>query len=138
LSNEVTSPETKYYKAVAIPKLELALKKFILIYQNHTSLSDAMIVEKAKLLAEKLGVSKGKLYFSARWILEQGWEEVLADTISNCWNHTQILPPSASYLDNLHETNDLELRDLISLLDMLCLPNAMEVNEFLNINGKEV
>ncbi|CAG8480635.1 15802_t:CDS:2, partial [Dentiscutata heterogama] len=240
LSNEVTSPEAKHHKAVAVPELELVLKEFILIYQNRTILSDTMIVEKAKLLAEELGVPEDKLHFSAGWlqkfkeqneihqiklhgeassvdedivtdslpfhkldgltlqhvdvhffsknttsklqpidagvimafkkayrqfhlwwILEQveagnlvqdlkmnvlqvvlyiikGWEEVLANTIRNCWNHTQILPPSAGYSDNLHETNDSELRDLISSLDTLCLPNAMEVDKFLNINGKEV
>ncbi|CAG8570789.1 13940_t:CDS:2 [Dentiscutata heterogama] len=68
LSNEVTSPEAKHHKAVAIPELELAFKEFILIYQNRTILSDAMIVEKTKLLAEELGVSEGKLHFLARWL----------------------------------------------------------------------
>ncbi|CAG8783442.1 12446_t:CDS:2, partial [Dentiscutata erythropus] len=68
LSNEVTSPEAKCYKAVTVLELELALKEFIMIYQHHTILSDAMIVKKTKLLAKKLGVSESKLYFSAEWL----------------------------------------------------------------------
>ncbi|CAG8570809.1 13941_t:CDS:2 [Dentiscutata heterogama] len=71
-------------------------------------------------------------------MLEQGWKEVSVDTIYNCWNHTQILLPSIGYLNNLHETNDSELRDLISLLDTFCLSNTMKVDEFLNINSEEV
>ncbi|CAG8757556.1 3576_t:CDS:2 [Dentiscutata erythropus] len=53
-------------KAITVPELELALKKFILIYQYRTILSDAMIIKKAKLLADELEVSENKLYFSSR------------------------------------------------------------------------
>ncbi|CAG8715642.1 34106_t:CDS:2, partial [Racocetra persica] len=53
---------------VTVPELELALKKFILIYQYRTILSDTMMIEKAKLLADKLGVPEGKLYFSSGWL----------------------------------------------------------------------
>ncbi|CAG8786564.1 5462_t:CDS:2, partial [Dentiscutata erythropus] len=78
--------------------------------------------------------------FHLRWMLEQieGWEEVLADTICNCWHHTQILPLSAGLSDNHYETNNSGLRDLINSLNMLCLPNAMEVDEFLNISGEDI
>ncbi|CAG8490316.1 3248_t:CDS:2 [Racocetra fulgida] len=67
-SNEIVNPEAKRHKSVTFLELELALKEFILIYQNRTILSDAMIVEKAKLLANELSVPEGKLHFSARWL----------------------------------------------------------------------
>ncbi|CAG8673311.1 22490_t:CDS:2 [Cetraspora pellucida] len=40
---------------VTIPELELVLKEFILIYQHCTILSDAMMIEKEKLLVDELG-----------------------------------------------------------------------------------
>ncbi|CAG8815239.1 22468_t:CDS:2, partial [Racocetra persica] len=46
----------KRHRIVIIPELELALKEFILIYQHCTILSDAMMIEKAKLLADELGI----------------------------------------------------------------------------------
>src|SRR5947209_14741691 len=51
LATEVISPEATRHKSVAVPELELALKEFILVYQDRTILSDALLVEKAKLLA---------------------------------------------------------------------------------------
>ncbi|CAG8531185.1 9492_t:CDS:2 [Racocetra persica] len=60
--------EVKINETVTVPELELALKEFILIYQHCTILSDAMMIEKAKLLADELGVPEGKLYFSSRWL----------------------------------------------------------------------
>ncbi|CAG8693631.1 17452_t:CDS:1, partial [Dentiscutata heterogama] len=59
---------SKHHKAVTIPELKLVLKKFILVYQHHTILSDAIMIEKAKLLADKLEVSKDKLHFSSGWL----------------------------------------------------------------------
>ncbi|CAG8568723.1 8449_t:CDS:2, partial [Gigaspora rosea] len=67
-----------------------------------------------------------------------GWKEGSIETIHNCWHYAQILLPNVGYSDNLHEANNLELRDLISSLDMLCLSNAMKVDKFLNINGEEL
>ncbi|CAG8856885.1 12042_t:CDS:1, partial [Gigaspora margarita] len=39
---------------------------------------------------------------------------------------------------NLHEASDSRLEDLIGSLDMLCLSNTIEVDEFLNFNGEDV
>ncbi|CAG8805148.1 24248_t:CDS:2, partial [Cetraspora pellucida] len=46
----------KRHRTVTVPELELALKEFILIYQHRTILSDAIMIEKAKLLADELGL----------------------------------------------------------------------------------
>ncbi|GBB83354.1 hypothetical protein RclHR1_10090001, partial [Rhizophagus clarus] len=59
--SEVTNPEAKQHKAVAILELKLALKEFVLTYQHRVILSDALLIEKAKLLAEELEVSEGTL-----------------------------------------------------------------------------
>ncbi|GES89412.1 CENP-B homolog protein 2-like [Rhizophagus clarus] len=60
-ASEVTNPEAKQHKAVAILELKLALKEFVLTYQHRVILSDALLIEKAKLLAEELEVSEGTL-----------------------------------------------------------------------------
>jgi hypothetical protein len=62
---EVINPEAKRHKSVTFPELELALKEFVLYYQHKTILSDAILVEKAKLLAKELEVPEGilQVYF---------------------------------------------------------------------------
>ena len=42
-------------------ELELALKEFVLRYQHQTILSDTILIEKAKLLANKLEVLENTL-----------------------------------------------------------------------------
>jgi hypothetical protein len=61
LASEVTNPEAKRHKAVIVPELELALKEFVLTYQHRAILSDTLLIEKAKLLAEELEVPEGTL-----------------------------------------------------------------------------
>jgi hypothetical protein len=51
-------------------KLKLALKEFVLRYQHQTILSDAILIEKAKLLASELEVPEGILQFSSGWLQE--------------------------------------------------------------------
>jgi len=68
LTTKIINPETKRHKSVAFPELELALKEFVLYYQHKTILSDAMLIEKAKLLANGLGVPEGALQFSSGWL----------------------------------------------------------------------
>lgn len=68
LNTEISNPKAKRHKPVTIPELELALKEFILIYQDKTILSDAIIIEKAKKLADGLGVPDGTLSFSHGWL----------------------------------------------------------------------
>lgn len=68
LNTEISNPEAKRHKSVTFPELELALKEFILIYQSKTILSDALIIEKAKQLADRLGIPNGTLSFSPGWL----------------------------------------------------------------------
>jgi transposase len=68
LNTELTNPDAKRHKNLTVPELELALKEFILIYQNRVILSDAILVEKAKEIANGLGVSEETLAFSSGWL----------------------------------------------------------------------
>ena len=61
LTTEVINPEAKRHKTVAVPELEFALKEFVLTYQHKTILSDALLIEKAKSLADELEVPQGTL-----------------------------------------------------------------------------
>ncbi|CAG8799308.1 13940_t:CDS:2, partial [Dentiscutata erythropus] len=63
LENEINS-SVKCHRTVTYPKLNLALKKFMLIYQHKTILSDVLLIEKAKTLANGLGIPQGALSFS--------------------------------------------------------------------------
>ncbi|CAG8742791.1 2285_t:CDS:2 [Rhizophagus irregularis] len=56
------------HKPVTYPELEVALKEFVLNYQHRAILSDAILIEKAKLIAEGLGISENKLQFSNGWL----------------------------------------------------------------------
>src|SRR5215204_755685 len=68
LNTEISNPEAKRHKSITFPELELALKEFILIYQSKTILSDALIIEKAKQLADRLEIPSGTLSFSPGWL----------------------------------------------------------------------
>ena len=65
---DLTYPEKKHHKSVTSPKLELALKEFVLNYQHWTILSDILLIKKAKLLANKLKISEDTLKFSFGWL----------------------------------------------------------------------
>ncbi|CAG8621009.1 24082_t:CDS:2, partial [Cetraspora pellucida] len=51
-----------------VPKLEFALKEFILTYQNKAILSEAILVKKAKQLAKGLEILDVTLKFFAEWL----------------------------------------------------------------------
>ncbi|CAB5357498.1 unnamed protein product [Rhizophagus irregularis] len=68
LSTEIANPEAKRHKSVLVPELELALKEFVLNYQHKTILSDGVLTEKAKQLADELNVPQGTLQFSSGWL----------------------------------------------------------------------
>jgi len=68
LSSETISPNAKRHKPVTYPELELALKEFVLDYQHRTVLSDAIIIEKAKMIADGLDIPQGALQFSPGWL----------------------------------------------------------------------
>ena len=68
LNTEIANPEAKRHKSVTVPELELALREFVLIYQDKAILSEAILIEKAKELADGLGIPDGTLKFSAGWL----------------------------------------------------------------------
>ena len=73
LSSELINPEHKRNRSVMYPELELALKEFVLRYQHQTILSDAILIEKAKLLASELEIPEDALQFSSGWL--QGFKK---------------------------------------------------------------
>ena len=68
LHNEITTPDAKRHRSVTYPELEQALKEFVLIRQHQTVLSDAILIERAKLLANGLEIPEGALHFSVGWL----------------------------------------------------------------------
>ncbi|CAB5355892.1 unnamed protein product [Rhizophagus irregularis] len=68
LNSETISPNTKRHKPVTYPEVELALKEFVLNYQHQTVLSDAILIEKAKMIANGLGIPQDALQFSSGWL----------------------------------------------------------------------
>src|SRR6185437_1276669 len=65
----------------------------------------------------------------------QGWNNVTAETIYNCWRHTGILPINTDIeldfpLDDDYEIFDDELTDALKALNF---SNMMELEEFLTI-----
>jgi hypothetical protein len=68
LGSETISPNTKRHKPVTYPELELALKEFVLDYQHRTVLSDAILIEKAKMIANGLEIPQDALRFSSGWL----------------------------------------------------------------------
>lgn len=82
----------------------------------------------------------------------QGWNEVTAETINNCWNHTKILPNTDCLddieaddieADNIEAENDTEADDLIldeisRMLEIINLPNSMGAKEFLSIPEEDI
>ncbi|CAG8747895.1 15505_t:CDS:1, partial [Dentiscutata heterogama] len=52
--------------------------------------------------------------------------------------YTKILLSYTNLSNNIRKTKDSRLKDLISLLDTLCLSNAININKFLNFNGKDI
>jgi|GraSoiStandDraft_52_1057288.scaffolds.fasta_scaffold34078_1 hypothetical protein len=68
LNAELTQPNAKRHKSVTVPELELALKEFVLVYQDTVILTDAILTEKAKQLADGFGIPDETLKFSAGWL----------------------------------------------------------------------
>ena len=74
----------------------------------------------------------------AIWYIIQAWEEIGADTIVNCWNHTVILPVDAdvnlqNLSENIHQTTKSEVDNLCQGLQALHFLDPMQIDEFLNI-----
>ena len=68
----------------------------------------------------------------------QSWNEIIAYTIENYWNHVKIL--SADNIeDDIYEDDDLMLDDELSkAIEALNLPNIMQVKEFLIIPEEDI
>ena len=70
----------------------------------------------------------------------QGWNNVTAETIYNCWRHTGILPINTDIeldfpLDDDYEIFDDELTDALKALNF---SNMMELEEFLTIPEEKI
>ena len=119
LTTEVIHPEQKRIKSVTFPELELSLKEFVLNYQHQAILSDAILIEKAKLLANGLGIPADALKFSSGWL--QGFkkrngirqeklhgeaasvnQDVIAEALPLLRNKCASYPPERIY--NMDET----------------------------------
>ncbi|CAG8758931.1 17290_t:CDS:2 [Cetraspora pellucida] len=111
LSNEVINPEAKRHKPVTFPELKLALKEFILIYQNRTILSDALIIEKAKLLAGELKIPEGRLQFFQGWLQKFKERNRIRQRILHSEEHKKnkehISIALCSNVDRSHKVNPL-------------------------------
>ncbi|CAG8814769.1 6601_t:CDS:2, partial [Cetraspora pellucida] len=106
--------------------LDIGIEFYSLIYYDTQ-------VEASNLVQDlKINVLQAILY------IIKGWEEVSAVTIRNYWHYTKIHLSSANLSNDLREAGDSRLEGLIRSLDTLCLPNAMEINKFLNFNGEEI
>ncbi|CAG8484858.1 11562_t:CDS:2, partial [Scutellospora calospora] len=95
-----SNPNTKHYRPVTVLVVELALKEFVLNYQHKTILSNAILIEKAKLLAARLEVPKGTLQFSSCWL--QKFKEC------NCIQQVKLQDEAIS-IDNVAIVNILLL-----------------------------
>ena len=76
----------------------------------------------------------------AIWYVIQGWNNVTAETIYNCWRHTGILPINTDIeldfpLDDDYEIFDDELTDALKALNF---SNMMELEEFLTIPEEKI
>ena len=70
----------------------------------------------------------------------QGWNNITAETIYNCWRHTGILPINTDIeldfpLDDDYEIFDDELTDALKALNF---SNMMELEEFLTIPEEKI
>src|SRR5947207_14019722 len=70
----------------------------------------------------------------------QGWNNVTAETIYNCWRHTGILPINTDIeldfpLDDDYEIFDDELTDALKTLNF---SNMMKLKEFLTIPEEKI
>ncbi|CAB5360537.1 unnamed protein product [Rhizophagus irregularis] len=66
----------------------------------------------------------------------KSWNEVTAETIYNCWNHTGILLDT-EFLDNI-EDDDSIFNEISEILETLNFPNSMDAEEFLNIPEENI
>jgi len=70
----------------------------------------------------------------------QGWNNVTAETIYNCWRHTGILPINTDIELDFPLDDDYEIFDdeLTNVLKALNFSNMMELEEFLTIPEEKI
>ena len=100
LGSEIINPNVKRHKPISYPELELAFKEFVLDYQYRTILSDVILIEKAKMIANRLEIPQDAFQFS------QGWLQKFKD---HHGIHQRKLEGEASSADEVAITNALPL-----------------------------
>ena len=63
----------------------------------------------------------------------QGWNNVTAETIYNCWHHTKILPDTDAELDFPLDDDYEVSEELTNALKILNFSDMMELEEFITI-----
>ena len=59
---------TKRFRTVRYPNLENVLSEWVIQHQAHVTLSDTILIEKAKYFAQQLDIPTGQFKFSAGWL----------------------------------------------------------------------
>ncbi|CAG8499764.1 7337_t:CDS:2 [Cetraspora pellucida] len=162
------NPNAKHHRVVTYPELDYALREFVLIYQNQTILSDTILVEKAKILANGLGIPEDALQFSHDWLskfkernnirqhklegeAKSADEAAIITALPTLRNKCSNYPIERIYnmnetelfyslMNNIHQTEDLTLDNLTNALKDLHihLTDPMPVEEFLSIPDEDV
>lgn len=67
------------------------------------------------------------------------WNEITVETIRNCWNHTNIIIfNEVDDFYDINENNNELTNDISKNIRALCLPNAMDVEEFLSVPEENI
>jgi hypothetical protein len=66
----------------------------------------------------------------------QAWGEITAETISNCWKHTKILPTTDVEIEE--ESEDLVFDELANGIEVLHFAHPMKAKEFLSIPEEDI
>lgn len=67
----------------------------------------------------------------------QAWSEITAKTISNCWQHTKILPANLD-IEVTNESDNLILEEVAKGIENLQFAHPMQAKEFLTIPEEDI
>ncbi|CAG8677627.1 15771_t:CDS:2 [Cetraspora pellucida] len=150
--NDTQKHELCHYRTVTYSELDLALKKFMLIYQHQTILSDALLDKKAKTLADSLEIPQGALNFSSSWLykfknqnsiylylLQEEFVSANEVAISNIILVLKNIYTnySAKRIYDMDETDSV-LNDIADALNALNFFDSIQVDEFLAIPKENI
>jgi hypothetical protein len=65
------------------------------------------------------------------------WNEITAETIQHCWNHTKILSNNI-FSDEIYKDDLMLDNELTNAIEALNLPNRMQLKEFLTISEEDI